>query len=79
MSATIFERVSKVLQEELSLSADEVKLGATIMEDLNADSLDFVEVVMAIEDEFGIDVSDDDVNGLKTVQDVVNYVERKTA
>jgi len=75
MSSTIKERVLKVVTEELGVKADDCKDEATLSGDLGADSLDVVDVVMAIEEEFGIEVPDDDAPILKTVGDIVGYVE----
>ena len=79
MSATIFERVKKVTCEELGVPENEVTEASSFIDDLGADSLDVVELVMAFEEEFGIDIPDDDVTNLKTVGDAVNYIEKKLA
>ncbi|HAY13850.1 MAG TPA: acyl carrier protein [Fimbriimonadaceae bacterium] len=76
MSENILDRVKKVVKEELNVQ-DEVSESASFTDDLGADSLDVVELVMAIEEEFGIDVPDEDTQGLKTVQDVVDYIKSK--
>ncbi|ARU44120.1 MAG: acyl carrier protein [Armatimonadota bacterium] len=76
MSDNILDRVKKVVKEELNVQ-DEVSESASFTDDLGADSLDVVELVMAIEEEFGIDVPDEDTQGLKTVQDVVDYIKSK--
>ena len=77
MSADIFERVKKVIVEELSVKDEEVVETASFTDDLGADSLDVVELVMGLEDEFGIDIPDEDVGGLKTVGDAVSYISGK--
>ncbi|MBS1723494.1 MAG: acyl carrier protein [Armatimonadetes bacterium] len=77
MSATVLERVKKVTCEELGVSENEVTETASFTDDLGADSLDVVELVMAFEEEFGIDIPDDDVTNLKTVGDAVTYIEGK--
>lgn len=74
---TTFERVRKVLMEQLEVSEDEVTPAASIVDDLGADSLDVVEIVMGLEEEFDIEVSDQDAEKLPTVQDIVNYVDEK--
>lgn len=74
---TTLERVRKVLMEQLEVSEDEVTPTASIVDDLGADSLDVVEIVMGLEEEFDIEVSDQDAEKLPTVQDIVNYVEEK--
>lgn len=73
----IFDKVKKVIVEELSAKAEEVVESASFTEDLGADSLDVVELVMAFEEAFGIDIPDDDVASLKSVGDAVNYIEQK--
>ncbi len=77
MSADTLERVRKVTVEQLGVKAEEVVEAASFTEDLGADSLDVVELVMALEDEFSIDIPDDDVNAMKTVGDAVRYIETK--
>ncbi len=73
----IFDKVKKVTVEELGVKEEEVVPTASFQEDLGADSLDVVELVMALEEEFGIDIPDDDVNNLKTVQSAVDYIKSK--
>ncbi len=77
MSEDIFKRVQKVTVEELSVKEEEVVETASFTEDLGADSLDVVELVMAFEDEFGIDIPDEEVGEIKTVGDAVNYITKK--
>ncbi len=77
MSADILERVKKVTVEELSVKAEEVVESASFTEDLGADSLDVVELVMALEDEFGIEIPDDEVGEIKTVGNAVEYIQKK--
>lgn len=73
--STTLERVSEVLHEQLGVGLDQVKPDSKLDEDLDADSLDTVELVMAIEEEFGIEIPDEDCE-FKTVLDIVEYVER---
>lgn len=73
----ILAKVTKVTVEELSVKEEEVTEAASFTEDLGADSLDVVELVMAFEEEFGIDIPDDDVAQLKTVGDAVSYIKNK--
>lgn len=73
----ILERVKKVTVEELGVKEEEVSETASFTEDLGADSLDVVELVMALEEEFGIDIPDDDVNHIRTVGEAVAYIEKK--
>ncbi len=79
MSQDIFNRVKKVTVEELNVKEEEVVETASFTEDLGADSLDVVELVMAFEDEFGIDIPDDEVGEIKTVGNAVDYISKKLA
>ncbi|MDK2868181.1 MAG: acyl carrier protein [Clostridiales bacterium] len=71
-----FEKVKALLVEELDLDADEVTLESNIREDLGADSLDMVDLIMSIEDAFGIKVEEKDTVNIKTVGDIVNYIDK---
>lgn len=75
--AEVFERVKKVVVEELSVKPEEVVESASFQEDLGADSLDVVEIAMAFESEFDIDIPDDDLSQIKTVGDATNYIKGK--
>jgi acyl carrier protein len=77
MSQDILNRVKKVTVEELGVKEEEVVEAASFTEDLGADSLDVVELVMAFEDEFGIDIPDEEVGEIKTVGDAVKYISKK--
>jgi acyl carrier protein len=77
MAESTFERVKKVVCETLKAQESEVNEGASFQDDLGADSLDVVELVMALEEEFGIDIPDEDVTNLKTVGDAVSYIDKK--
>lgn len=77
MSNDIFTRVQKVTVEKLSVKEEEVVETASFTDDLGADSLDVVELVMAFEDEFGIEIPDEEVGEIKTVGDAVNYIKKK--
>lgn len=70
----IFEKVKGLISEQLSVDEEEITMDTTF-EDLDADSLDIVELVMAIEEEFSLDISDEEVEEIKTVGDVVRYIE----
>ncbi len=77
--ATIFERVRKIIVEQLGVEESEVALQTSFVDDLNADSLDLVELIMAMEEEFSdkgksMEISDEDAEKLATVQDAVNYI-----
>ena len=69
-------KVRDIIVEQLGVDADKVKPQASFIHDLNADSLDIVELVMAMEEAFDIEIPDDESEKLKTVQDVYDYVER---
>ena len=71
------EKVKKIIEEKLSVNADQITNDAKFAEDLKADSLDTVELVMALEDEFGLDIPDEDADKIKTVQDAVSYINSK--
>ena len=71
----IFERVRTMLAEQLEIDEDRITMDSNIMEDFDADSLDVVDMVMSLEDEFGIEVPDDAIETLRTVGDVVNFVD----
>ena len=71
----IFEKLKDIIAEQLSVDADKVTLEANIQEDLDADSLDIVDLITTIEDEFDISIPDDAVEEIKTVNDIVTYVE----
>jgi acyl carrier protein len=71
----IFEEVKAVVCEQLNVSADEVKAESKFVEDLGADSLDVVELVMALEEKFDIEIPDDQAEKIQTVQDAVSFIE----
>ena len=70
-------KVKKIIEEKLSVNADQITNEAKFAEDLKADSLDTVELVMALEDEFSLDIPDDEADKIKTVQDAISYIEAK--
>lgn len=75
-----FEKVKKIVIEQLGVDdADSVSLETSLMKDLEADSLDAVEIIMALEDEFGISVPDEDAEGFKNIGDIVKYIDEKIA
>ena len=74
----MFGKVKAILMEQLNLKADKIKLESKIVEDLGADSLDVVELLMTMEDSFGVSVSDEEAVNLKTVGDIVKMLEAKT-
>jgi acyl carrier protein len=71
----IFEKVKEKIAEQLGVDEDEITLESKIIDDLGADSLDVVELVMALEEEFDIEIPDSDTEGLNTVGDVVEYID----
>ncbi len=71
----VFEKIRAILAEQLDIEEDEITMESNIAEDLGADSLDVVDLIMSIEDEFGLEVPDDQVENIKTVGDVVSYIE----
>ena len=71
----MFEQIAEIISKQLKAEPEKITQDTNIMEDLGADSLDVVELLMAIEETFGVTVPDEDVPGLKTIQDIVNYVE----
>ena len=71
----IFEKLKDIIAEQLSVDADKVTLEANIQDDLDADSLDIVDLITTIEDEFDISIPDEAVEEIKTVNDIVTYVE----
>lgn len=73
----ILEKVKEILAEELDLDIEEIKTESTLQGDLGADSLDVVEIVMALEDEFDLEIPDEETANIKAVKDIVNYIEKK--
>ena len=74
MSAEDFDKVQKIVSEQLGVDEAEVKPEASFANDLGADSLDTVELVMALEEEFGLEIPDEAAEGIATVQDAVNFI-----
>lgn len=71
------DRIKKIIEEQLGVESDRIKEEASFIDDLGADSLDIVELVMAMEEEFEVEIPDEDAEGLKTVNDVTNYLKEK--
>ena len=74
----IFEKLKDIIAEQLSVEADEVNMDSNIQDDLGADSLDVVDLITTIEDEFDLSIPDEAVEEIKTVGDIVNYIEKNT-
>lgn len=75
--STVLERVTKVIVDRLGVDESEVKLEASFRDDLGADSLDVVELVMELEDEFDMEISDEDAEKIATVGNAISYIESK--
>ena len=71
-----FDKVRDIVVEQLGSEADEVTLESTFIDDLGADSLDIVELIRAFEEEFNVEIPDEAAEKIKTVQDVVNYIDQ---
>ncbi|MBR4695605.1 MAG: acyl carrier protein [Selenomonadaceae bacterium] len=71
-----FDKVRDIVVEQLGVESDEVQIESTFIDDLGADSLDIVELIMAFEEEFNIEIPDEAAEKIKTVQDVVNYIDQ---
>ena len=74
---SVEERVKSIIVEQLGVDADEVTSDASFVEDLGADSLDQVELIMAFEEEFGVEISDDEAEKIRRVKDAVDYIEKR--
>ena len=72
------ERGKGIVAEQLSISADEIKNESSFIDDLGADSLDTVELVMALEEEFDIEISDDEAENISTVQSAIDYINKNS-
>ena len=72
------KKVKEVIVEQLNITEEECVPDAAFIDDLGADSLDIVELIMAMEDNFGIDISDDDLVKIRTVQDIIDYIKERT-
>jgi len=73
----MIEKLKEIIVEQLGVDTDEITLTSSFKEDLGADSLDLVELIMAMEEEFGIEIPDEDAENIKTVEDALKYVEKK--
>jgi acyl carrier protein len=77
MSENIEDKVKKIIAEKLSVDLSEVKPEASFVDDLGADSLDLVELIMSMEEEFGVEISDEDAEKIVTVKDAISYVDKR--
>ena len=73
---SVEEKAKKIIVDQLGVSADEVTMDASFVEDLGADSLDLTELIMAMEEEFGIEIGDEDAQKIMKVKDAVAYIEK---
>ena len=76
-SGEVAERIKAIIVEQLGVGPDEVNPEASFIEDLGADSLDIVELIMALEEEYDIEIPDEDAEKIQTVKDVISYVEER--
>ena len=77
MSVSVEERVKNIICDQLAVEQEKVSLTASFIDDLGADSLDIVELVMTMEEEFDLDIPDEDAEKMKTVGDVIQYIASK--
>ena len=74
---SVEDRVKAIIVEQLGVDAEEVTAEASFVEDLGADSLDTVELIMAFEEEFGVEISDDEAEKIRKVKDAVEYIDKR--
>ena len=74
----VFDQIKEILAEQLDLDESKITMDSYIVEDLEADSLDVVDLVMSMEDTFGVEVPDEAIENFKTVGDIVRYIEENT-
>lgn len=75
--SSVYDKVKAIIVEQLGVEEEEVKMESTFVDDMGADSLDIVELVMALEEEFDTEIPDEDAEKIKTVSDAVKYIEDK--
>ncbi len=76
--SNVADRIKKIVAEQLGVDEDQVTVEASFMDDLGADSLDTVELVMALEEEFDVEISDEDAEKIQTVQNAIDYISKST-
>ncbi|WP_368487675.1 acyl carrier protein [Clostridium sp. BJN0013] len=74
----IFEKIQKIISEQLGIDSEEISLESSFIDDLGADSLDIVELIMAVETEFDLEIPDEEAEKVKVVGDVVDYIKAHT-
>ncbi len=79
MAQSAEDRLKKIIADQLSVSEEEVVPEANFIDDLNADSLDLVELIMSLEEEFNVKISDEDAEKIRTVQDAVDYIDERSS
>ncbi len=79
MAVSTYDRLKKIVAEQLGVDESEVTPQASFVDDLNADSLDLVELIMSLEEEFGMEIPDEDAERIRTVQEAVDYVDEHGA
>ena len=79
MTVSTYDRLKKIVAEQLGVDESEVTPQASFVDDLNADSLDLVELIMSLEEEFGMEIPDEDAERIRTVQEAVDYVDEHSA
>ncbi len=75
----VLEKIKNIVAEQLDVAESEVVLEANFVDDLGADSLDLTELIMAMEDEFGLEIDDEEAQNLRTVNDAIKYIESRQA
>lgn len=75
----VFERIKELIVQEMNIPAEKVSLESKIAEDLGADSIDAIELIMGVEEEFDIEISDDEAMNIKTIGDLVDVINKQTA
>lgn len=71
----VFDKVKAIIADKLSLDENDIKLESSLQDDFGADSLDAVEIIMGVEEEFDVEIDDNELSNIKTVKDIVDYIE----